>query len=117
MKEMIAYCGLVCTSCPQFIATQNNDDIAREAAAKRIAEKFGLHFKPEEINCDGCLSSGGRLIGFCTTCEVRTCGIEKSVGSCSDCREQPCDKLKKFHEFSPDAKASFDALVKKRAQS
>jgi hypothetical protein len=113
MKEMIAYCGLVCTSCPQFIATQNDDDIAREKAAKRIAEKFGLYFKPEEINCDGCLSSGGRLIGFCNTCEIRKCGITKSVENCSTCDAQPCDKLMKFHDFSPDAKASFEALVNK----
>ena len=113
MKEMIAYCGLVCTRCPQFIATQNDDDIAREMAAKRIAEKFGLYFKPEEINCDGCLSSGGRLIGFCNTCEVRKCGIAKSVENCSTCDEALCDKLNKFHEFSPDAKVSFEALLKK----
>jgi hypothetical protein len=114
MQEMIAYCGLVCTSCPQFIATQNDDDVAREKAAKRIAEKFGLHFNPDDINCDGCLSSGGRLIAFCNTCEVRKCGITRSVKNCSTCEEQPCDKLINFHNFSPDAKASFEALLKKK---
>jgi len=113
MSEMIAYCGLVCTSCPQYIATQNDDDIARGKIAKQLAEKFGLHFKPEEINCDGCLSTGDRLIGFCNTCEVRKCGITKSVENCSACDDQPCDKLNKFHEFSPDAKVSFEALLEK----
>jgi hypothetical protein len=113
MSEMIAYCGLVCTSCPQYIATQNDDDIAREQIAKQIAEKFGLYYKPEEINCDGCLSSGGRLIAFCNTCEVRKCGIAKSVENCSTCDNLPFDKLNKFHEFSPGAKASFEALLKK----
>ncbi len=113
MSEMIAYCGLVCTSCPQYIATQNDDDIAREKIAKEIAERFGLYYKPEEINCDGCLSSGGRLIGFCNTCEVRKCGLAKSVENCSVCDEQPCDKLKKFHEFSPGAKESFEVLLSK----
>jgi hypothetical protein len=112
MQAMVAYCGLVCTNCPQFIATQNDDDVAREKAAKRIADKFGLHFKLEEINCDGCLSTGGRLIGFCNTCEVRKCGISKSVENCSTCDEQPCDMLIKFHEFSPDAKASFETLLR-----
>ncbi len=113
MSEMIAYCGLVCYSCPQYIATQNDDDIAREQIAKQIAEKYGLIYKPEEINCDGCLSSGGRLIGFCNTCDVRKCGIEKSVENCTACDDRPCDKLNKFHEFSPDAKASFEALLLK----
>ena len=111
MQKMIAYCGIVCTSCPQFIATQNDDDILREKAARRIARKYGLNFKAEEINCDGCLSKEGRLIAFCNTCEVRKCGITKSVENCSTCDEQPCEKLRKFHEFSPDAKASFEALL------
>ena len=114
MPEMIAYCGLVCSKCPTFIATQNDDDLAREKMAKYVAEKYGLHFKPEEINCDGCLSSGGRLIGFCNTCDVRKCGIEKSVENCSVCEEQPCDKLNKFHEFSPAAKAAFESLEGKK---
>ena len=69
MKEMIVYCGLVCTDCEQFIVTQKDDDVLREKAAKHIAENFRLHFKPEEINCDGCFSEGGRLIGFCNTCK------------------------------------------------
>ena len=111
MSEMIAYCGLVCTSCPQYIATQNDDDIAREEIAKKLAEKFGLNFRPDEINCDGCLSSEGRLIGYCNTCEVRKCGMSKSVDNCAVCADQPCDNLNKFHEFSPDAKAAFDALL------
>lgn len=111
MSEMIAYCGLVCTSCPQYIATQDDDDIAREKIAKRLAEKFGLNFKPEEINCDGCLSSEGRLIGYCNTCEVRKCGMSKSVDNCAGCDDQSCDKLNKFHEFSPDAKAAFEVLL------
>ena len=113
MQEMIAYCGLVCSSCPTFIATQNDDDLAREKTATILSEKYGLNFKPEEINCDGCLSSGGKLIGYCNTCEVRKCGIVKSVENCSVCEDQPCDKLIKFHEFSPDAKASFEALLRK----
>lgn len=111
MSEMIAYCGLVCTSCPQYIATQNDDDIAREKIAKKLAENFGLNFRPDEINCDGCLSSEGRLIGYCNTCEVRKCGMSKSVDNCAVCADQPCDNLDKFHEFSPDAKAAFDALL------
>ncbi len=113
MKEMIAYCGLVCTSCPQFIATQNDDDIARKKAAEFMSKEYGLNIKPEEINCDGCLSSSGRLLAYCSTCEVRKCAIAKSVENCSTCDDLPCEKLNEFHEFSPYAKACFEALVKK----
>jgi hypothetical protein len=113
MKQMIAYCGLVCSSCPTFLATQNDDDIAREKTAALYSEKFGLNFKPNEINCDGCLSAGGKLIGYCQSCEIRKCALAKSVHNCAGCDEQPCEKLIKFHEFSPDAKNSFDTLVGK----
>ncbi|MFH0998367.1 MAG: DUF3795 domain-containing protein [Pseudomonadota bacterium] len=111
MQQMIAYCGLVCSSCPTFLATQNDDDIARKKTAALYSEKFGLNFKPEEINCDGCLSVGGKLIGYCQSCEIRKCARAKSIGNCAACEEQPCEILIKFHEFSQDAKISFDALV------
>jgi hypothetical protein len=111
MPEMIAYCGLVCSKCPTFLATQHDDDVARAKTAAFLSETYGLHLKAAEINCDGCLSSGARLIGYCNTCEVRKCAITKSVANCSVCDEQPCDKLNKFHEFSPEAKASFESLA------
>ena len=111
MEEMIAYCGLACSKCPTFLATQKDDDIAREKTAAFYKKQYGLNFKTEEINCDGCLSSGARLIGYCNTCEVRKCAITKAVAHCSVCSEQPCEKLNKFHEFSPEAKAGFNSLV------
>jgi hypothetical protein len=110
MAKMIAYCGLVCSDCPTFLATQNDDDEAREKTAALYAQKFGLQFRKEEINCDGCLSEGGRLIGYCHTCEIRRCCREKGLENCARCPEQPCDHLRRFLEFSSDAKASFEAL-------
>jgi hypothetical protein len=107
---MIAYCGLVCSECPTFIATQNDDDEAREQTAALYAEKFGLKLTKAEINCDGCLSQGGRLIGYCHTCEIRRCCRDRGLEHCVRCPEQPCDRLLRFHEFSPAAKAAFEAL-------
>jgi hypothetical protein len=112
MEKMIAYCGLVCSRCPTFLATQKDDDAARAKTAAFYAQKFGFTLKPEEINCDGCLSEGGKLIGYCQSCEIRKCCRAKALDNCARCAEQPCEKLVKFHEFSPDAKASFEALVK-----
>ena len=112
MSKMIAYCGLVCSSCLTFLATQNDDDAAREKTAALYSEKFGFDLKPEDINCDGCLSDGGKHIAYCQTCEIRKCCREKGLDNCAICEEQPCDKLTKFHEFSPDAKVSFETLLK-----
>jgi hypothetical protein len=114
MSQIIAYCGLVCSNCPTFLATQNDDDIARAKTAALYSEKFGLDLKPEEINCDGCTSVGGKIIGYCQACEIRKCCRAKRLDNCTTCDEQPCEKLIKFHDFSPDAKAGFDALTKER---
>lgn len=111
MEKMIAYCGLVCTSCPTYIATQNDDDDARAKTAAYYSEKFGFDLKPEDINCDGCLLDGGKLIGYCHSCEIRKCCRDKGLAHCAVCGEQPCEKLTNFHKFSPDAKVSFDALI------
>jgi hypothetical protein len=110
MSKMIAYCGLVCTSCPTFLATQNDDDDAREKTVALYAEKFGLILQKEEINCDGCLSVGGRQIGYCQVCLIRQCCLGKGLKHCVICPEQPCDKILRFHEFSPEAKTAFEAL-------
>jgi hypothetical protein len=114
MSKMIAYCGLVCSDCPTFLATQNDDDVVRQKTADLYAEKFGFKLKPEDINCDGCKSEGGKLIGYCLTCEIRQCCREKALGNCAKCDGQPCEKLNQFHEFSTDAKASFEALKKEK---
>jgi len=110
MSKMIAYCGLVCSDCPTFLATQNDDDVARQKTAAMYSEKFGFDLKPEDINCDGCITDGGILIGYCQTCEIRKCCRDKGLENCAHCSDQPCEKLTQFHEFSADAKASFEAL-------
>lgn len=112
MPEIIAYCGLVCSHCPTFIATQNNDDAARAKTVALYAERFGVHLKKEEINCDGCLSAEGRKLRFCRICEIRQCCLGKGLENCAFC-ESPCENLLKLHEVSPEAKASFEALRKK----
>jgi uncharacterized protein DUF3795 len=112
MPEMIAYCGLVCSDCPTFLATRNDDDDARKKTARLYAEKFGLDVKPEDINCDGCKSEGGKRIGYCRTCAVRACSSEKGLEHCLFCDDQPCETLREFHTFSPEAKACFEALKK-----
>lgn len=112
MSRVIAYCGLVCTDCPTYLATQANDDNARGKTVELYAKKFGLQLKLEDINCDGCHSEGGRLIGYCQSCEIRKCCRAKALENCAFCEEQPCENLNTFHKFSPDAKACFDALMK-----
>ncbi|MBI9076725.1 MAG: DUF3795 domain-containing protein [Desulfatibacillum sp.] len=110
MEEMVAYCGLVCTQCPAFIATQKDDDSLREKTAAFYAKEYGFTLKPEEINCDGCLPREGRKIGYCATCDIRACGREKELENCAHCQDLPCSKLDAFHNFSTFAKDSFEKI-------
>lgn len=113
MSKMKAYCGLICSDCPTFLATKNDDNEARKKTAALYAELYGFNWKPEEINCDGCLTIGGRRTTYCQNCEIRQCCSKKGEKSCVHCSEHPrCKILKDFHEFSAVAKACFEASKK-----
>jgi len=101
---MIAYCGLICTDCPAYIATQENDNSKRAKTAKSWSKEFGVEIKPEDINCDGCISNGGRLFNHCKVCEIRQCGQEKHIDNCGHCSGFACDKLDFVFNAVPNAK-------------
>jgi len=93
-----AMCGLNCSSCAAFIATENNDNKLREKTAKDWTEKYGAQslnkpaIKPVEINCSGCLSQGP-LYKHCYECEIRKCGFDKGIENCAECEKYKCNKL------------------------
>lgn len=112
MEKMIAFCGLSCTDCPAFIATQKDDDEERKKVAEKWSKDHDVALKPEEINCDGCLIDGDRVFNYCKVCEIRKCGKEKKVKNCAYCEDYACDKLTKFFEMAPEAKTTLDGLRK-----
>ena len=110
---MIAICGLVCTDCPAFTATQKDSDEER----KKVAESWSTEkeiLKPEDINCDGCIAVGKRLFPFCNVCDVRLCALERNAKNCAYCDEYLCGKLKGLFEHmqSQEAKANLDEIRK-----
>jgi hypothetical protein len=115
MDKMIAYCGIVCTECPAFIATQQNDDAKRKQVAEMWSKQYKMPVKPEDINCDGCISGGKRLLNYCAICEIRKCGQGKGVINCAYCHDYGCEKLTKFFAIAPsEAKASLEKIRKKK---
>jgi len=111
VEKMMAYCGLICTDCPPYIATQKNDDEER----KKVVEMWSKHdaaLKIEDINCDGCLADSERLFKYCGVCEVRKCGKEKKVANCAYCDDYACDKLTEFFKMAPEAKTRLDEIRK-----
>ncbi len=113
MNEKIAFCGIVCHECGAFLATKNNDDQKRAEVAQIWSKQYNADIKPEDINCDGCLSDGDNLFSHSKVCEIRKCGKEKAILNCAYCNEYACDKLEKFFQMVPDSKKLLDEIKNK----
>jgi len=107
---MIAFCGLNCTKCEAFIATQNNDDMLRAKLAQEWTKLYNVTIQPEQINCTGCLSDGVK-ISYCEhMCEIRKCAKENKLNTCADCSDYACNKLDEIFKFTSEAKNNLDIL-------
>jgi hypothetical protein len=109
MKKMIAYCGLVCTDCNAYKATQQNDDKLRREVAAEWTAKYNHPFKAEDINCVGCIPAAGIHVGHCAMCQIRLCGQEKGVKNCGWCSDYSCEKTEEFFKMVPGNKKILDA--------
>lgn len=107
---MIAFCGLDCSKCEGYLATQANEDDRRAKVAKQWSALYNADIKPEHINCDGCRSEGQKFFYCSNICEIRKCCIEKDIANCAACDMYACDKLKKFFELAPEANIALDKL-------
>ena len=111
MDKITAYCGLVCTDCPAYIATQADDWAALEAVAAQWREDYDApDITVESIICDGCLRVDGRHCSHCFECEIRACGVEQRVANCAHCPDYACEKLEAFFGFVPEARATLDGI-------
>jgi hypothetical protein len=110
MPEMIAHCGIDCETCPALIATRQNDLELRRKTAVEWSKSFGHEFKPEEINCTGCTSTGSH-IGYCETmCEIRKCSRSRQLVNCAFCPDYACPTLEAFQKNVPEARARLEKV-------
>jgi hypothetical protein len=106
--RVVGFCGIVCSDCPVFKATLKDDDAERRSVAELFTKQYGREYKPEDINCDGCISDSERVFSFCQICEIRECGKKNGVKDCAYCIEYPCGRLSQvFSEYSK-AKETLD---------
>lgn len=110
MEEIIAYCGIVCTECPAYIATQNDDPEALKRTAEKWSEEYQSDIKADDVICDGCLLGHTRYCSHCAECEIRACAIAKDMANCAHCDQYGCEKLTGFLQFVPTAKAKLDEI-------
>ncbi len=114
MKEIVAYCGIVCSECPAYKATRANDNAARAKIAAEWSKQYNKPMSPDQINCDGCISVGGKHLGYCAVCEIRKCGTGRNVENCAYCEMYPCEKVIEFQSRAPETKAKLEAIRKKK---
>lgn len=113
MKETMAYCGLICDTCPIYLATRQDDPKKklemRAEIARQIEEIYGQKNSAEDIgDCDGCKAETGRL--FSTGCEIKQCAIGKQIENCAYCSEYACDKLEKLFISDGGARERLDEI-------
>ena len=115
VDEILAYCGLVCQTCPIFLATRQEDKVKQAKMRQKILrlcnERYGLNYALEDISdCDGCRTDGERLFLGCKDCTIRQCAREKKLENCAYCTEYACGKLEAFFRSDPIARKKLDAI-------
>jgi len=113
---MIAYCGLDCSKCDAYLATQTDSDDSRIEVAKKWSALYHAEIKATHINCDGCKSKGRKFFHCENTCEIRKCCISKGVDHCAACNEYVCENLAGFVKFAPEAGKALEKLRQSAAQ-
>lgn len=103
-------CGLDCSECEAYIATQANDIETLTILSDKANQQYNLSLTWEESQCDGCTTIGGRKIGYCSQCNVRQCAIEHEVVNCAYCPEYGCATITQFFEMVPKAKTKLDLI-------
>lgn len=111
MEKIIAYCGIMCSECPAYLATQRNDYEEIKKVAKEWSSEL-ISFKPEEIYCDGC-NRDGRIFSWCSECPIRSCCRENGFENCAYCNDYFCDNLKNTFDKTPSAKERLDEIRKR----
>lgn len=111
---MIAYCGLDCSKCISFIATQSGSQEKIEECAKKWSVQYKKELKPEHVICDGCKASGRKSYYCGNLCEINKCAINKKVDTCAECRSYPCPKLSPVLDNAPEAKANLEQIRKNK---
>ncbi len=108
MKKIIAYCGINCSECPAYLATQSGDPKEIEKVAK-LFSSGSMSFKPKDVYCNGCNQDDKNFSG-CRECPIRLCCREKGYDNCAYCDDYVCDNLTMTFDKTPSAKNTLDEI-------
>lgn len=113
LQPHLAYCGLDCSDCAVYVATKTNDDGLRQAYAAHESARWNIRIESSRLNCHGCKDLQPKT-GFCATCEVRQCAMERRLDNCATCAEFPCAKLNRVHAAMVNVGKAVNGVAKAR---
>jgi hypothetical protein len=113
MAKIQAYCGLECTECDAYIATQKDDRAGLEEVAKKWSQQFGgKNLGGDACVCDGCSAGKRASTAHCATCAIRLCASGRGVVTCAHCPDYGCATVQGFFAFAPVLKEKLEAIRK-----
>jgi len=108
-NKIIAVCGLKCSECDIFKAT-DNPEIAQQIADWFKKER-NEEVKIEDIHCLGC--KGDRKKHWSADCWILECCVnKKGLDFCNECNDFPCDRLSKWAKGSKRYAEALYRLIK-----
>ncbi len=110
MPEIIAFCGLDCSQCDAYKATQADDLAWKQRVVEQWKAEYNFDPGIVGVTCDGCVALTGRWGAHCYDCDIRLCGLEHGVANCAGCPDYACEKLERFFSLVPDARQRLDSL-------
>lgn len=106
---MIARCGLTCTECPAYLATQAGDVAKATEIAVTWAAQYNAPITVDDVWCDGCLVAG-RKCSHCADCGIRACAADRGHANCAHCPDYACEQLQGFMGMVPHVKPALDKI-------
>lgn len=91
MEPILTRCGYRCDLCLAYKPNAEANPSGRQKLSDGWFRYFGFRLPPEQICCDGCMSTDPKLID--QSCPVRQCVIERGLENCSQCDLYVCEKL------------------------
>jgi hypothetical protein len=91
MDPILSRCGFRCDLCLAYRPNVEARPENRHLLSDGWQRYFGFRIPPEEIVCDGCWATQGRLID--QACPVRPCVAGRALENCAACDDYPCGRL------------------------